>query len=188
MSDSFKRRRRHAGSTASRLAASQLVPADQARSSRIGKAELAGCGAVSIVAIALIALIWIVTVHAVQDQRAEIRERAERVLSGQAATIAETVAHELLVIDQSLTVIQQAWKTDSSAVDLEKWQHQMPALLAVADDLFIADDKHIIRQDILPTAIGQGIGAAYVTFPHGALEQFQSDGTKDRDLLLLQNE
>ncbi len=116
--------------------------------------------------------------RAVQDQRAEIRERAEHALSGQAATIAETVAHELLVIDQSLTVIQEAWKTDSDAVDLEKWQQQMPALLAVADDLFIADDKHVIRQDILPKAIGQGIGSAYVTFPHGSLEQFQSDGTK----------
>jgi PAS domain-containing protein len=64
----------------------------------------------------------------------------------------------------------------------------MPALTAVTDDLFICDDKHIIRQDILPQAIGQGVGAAYVTFPHGSLEQYESDGTKDKESLLLQGE
>jgi hypothetical protein len=61
----------------------------------------------------------------------------------------------------------------------------MPALTAVADDLFIADDQHIIRQDILPEAVGQGIGSAYVTFPHGSLEQFQSDGSRNKASLVL---
>ncbi|HEY0422796.1 MAG TPA: hypothetical protein VGC82_05675, partial [Rhodopila sp.] len=61
-------------------------------------------------------------------------------------------------------------------------------LLAVADDIFICDDKHIIRQDILPKAVGQGVGAAYVTFPHGSLELFDSDGTKNKESLLLQGQ
>ena len=87
------------------------------------------------------------------------------------------------MIDQSLTIIQSAWKANSDAVDLGKWQQQMPALTAVADDLFICDEKHIIRQDILPKAIGQGVGAAYVTFPHGSLEVLESDGTNDPDKL-----
>lgn len=188
MSDTFKRRRRRAGATSARFKPSQLIPAETARSNRIGKAELAACGAVAIVALALIALIWIVTTRAVQEQQAEIRDRAEQVLAGQAATIAETVGHELLLIDQSLTVIQAAWKTDSNSVDLAKWQQTMPALLSVADDVFISDEKHIIRQDILPKAVGQGIGAAYVTFPHGSLEEFQSDGTKNPESLLLQGD
>jgi PAS domain-containing protein len=109
-------------------------------------------------------------------------------LSGQAAVIAETMRHELLVIDQSLKVLQTAWKADSDAVDLTKWKEDMPALTSVTDDLFISDDKHIIRQDILPKAIGQSIGAAYVTFPHGSLETYQSDGTTDREALLLQGD
>ena len=33
------------------------------------------------------------------------------------------------------------------------------ALTAVTDDLFIADERHIIQQDILPQAVGQGVGA-----------------------------
>jgi PAS domain-containing protein len=188
MSDSFKRRRRRTGSTSSRFKPSHLVPVESLRPKRIGKAELAACGAVAIVAFALIVLIWIVTSRAVQEQRAELRDRAEQALSGQAAMIAETVGHELLLIDQSLTVLQAAWKANSDSVDLTKWQQTMPALMAVADDLFIADDKHVIRQDIVPKAVGQGVGAAYVTFPHGSLEEYQSDGTKDKDSLLLQSE
>jgi PAS domain-containing protein len=188
MSDKFKRRRRRTGSTSARFKPSQLIPAESIRPARIGRAELAACGAVVIVAVALAALIWIVTIRAVQEQRTEIRERAEQALRGQAASMAETIGHELLLIDQSLTIIQAAWKADSDSVDLAKWQQQMPALTAVADDLFICDDKHIIRQDILPQAVGQGVGAAYVTFPHGSLEQFESDGTKDKESLLLQGE
>jgi PAS domain-containing protein len=109
-------------------------------------------------------------------------------LTGQAATITETVGHELLMIDQSLIVLQAAWKADSETFDLTKWQASMPALTAVTDDLFIADERHIIRQDILPKAVGQGIGGAYVTFPHGSLEQFQSDGTKPKDSLVLRGD
>jgi PAS domain-containing protein len=185
MSDTFKRRRRRTGSTSARYKASQLVP-ETAGPQRIGPGQLAACGAVAIVAIALIALIWIVTNRAVQEQRTEIQERAEQAMVGESAAMAETIGHELLMIDQSLIILQSAWKADSDSVDLTKWQKEMPALTAVADDLFICDDKHIIRQDILPAAIGQGVGAAYVTFPHGSLEQFQSDGTKDQESLLLQ--
>ena len=186
MSDSFKRRRKRSGPGSSRTAAPKLIPIESVRPARIGKAELGACGAVAIVSFALIALIWIVTMRVVQEQRTEIRDRAEQALVGQAATMAETLAHELQLIDQSLTIIQASWKADSASVDLVKLQENMPALTAVADDLFIADEKHIIRQDILPQAVGQGIGSAYVTFPHGSLERYESNGTKNKESLLLQ--
>jgi PAS domain-containing protein len=187
MSGDLKRRRR-AGSGSDSFRGSRFAPAEPVGAASIGKAEFAAGAAVVTVAVALIALIWMVTSREVQEQRREIRDRMEQVLIGQAATVAEVVAHELLLIDQSLTVIQSAWKAGSESVDLEKWQRQMPALLAVADDVFIADEQQIIRQDILPTAIGQGIGAAYVTFPHGSLEQFQIDGTRNDKSLLLQGQ
>ena len=186
MSDTVKRQHGRMGSTSPRYQRARLVPAEDMRPARIGKAELAAGSAVVIVAFALAALVWIVTIRAVQDQQREIRDRAEQVMVGQAAAMAETIGHELLMIDQSLTILQAAWKTDSDTVDLGKWQHQMPALTAVADDLFICDEKHIIQQDILPQAVGQGVGAAYVTFPHGSLEQFGVDGTQDKESLLLQ--
>lgn len=181
MSDTFKRRRRRTGSSSIRFKPSQLVPAESIRPGQLGKSEFAACAGVSIVALALIALIWIVTGRAIQEQNIEIRERAEQALIGEAATIAEAVTTELKFIDQSLTILQDAWKENSETFDLLAWQKKMPTLLAVADDLFIADDKRIIRQDILPKAVGQGVGAAYVTFPHGSLEQLQSDGTKAKE-------
>lgn len=163
-----------------------FVPADQVNMPAVGKVEIAAFFAVGAAALALVALVWLVAGRTIQDQRTEVRYRAEQTLKGQAATIAETVAHELLVIDQSLSILQAAWAADSDSVNLLKYQERMPALTAVADDLFISDERHVIRQDIVPKAVGQGIGAAYVTFPHGSLETFQSDGTKDKDALILQ--
>jgi hypothetical protein len=112
---------------------------------RLGLSGLAACAAVVIVAVALSVLTWIVTARTVQEQRIAVRQRSEQIVLGQAATMAETVAHELLVIDQSLTIIQAAWKADSSTLDLAKWQDEMPALTAVADDLFIADETSSAR-------------------------------------------
>jgi PAS domain-containing protein len=188
MSDTFRRRRRRTGSTSARFRPSQLVPAESIQPAPIGQTELLACAAVAIVVIALSTLIWMVTTRTVQEERAEIRERAEQALAGEAAAMAETIGHELLMIDQSLIILQAAWKTDSESVNLTKLQSQMPALTAVTDDLFIADDQHVIRQDILPQAVGQGVGAAYVSFPHGSLEQFGIDGTQSRESLLLQAE
>jgi PAS domain-containing protein len=185
MSDQFKRRRRRSGTGYRNV---KLIPVEQAQGLPIGRPELAACGAVVLVVMALVALIWIVAHRAVQDARSDLRYRTEQMLSGEAATIAETVRHELLVIDQSLKVIQTAWKNDSDSVDLAKWKEDMPSLMSVADDLFISDDRHIIRQDILPNAIGQSIGSAYVSFPHGSLETYQSDGSQDREALLLKGE
>jgi PAS domain-containing protein len=187
MSSSSKHRSgRRTGSTSSRFKPSELVPVDTSRRPTFTLANKIGSIAVGLVALALIVLIWIVTGPVIAEQGAEIRERAEKSLTAQAATLAETISHELRMIDQSLTIIQAAWKQDSDSVDLIKWQQKMPALTEVADDLFIADENSIIRQDIIPQAVGQGVGAAYVRFPHGVLETFQSNGSNETDSLLIQ--
>ena len=185
MSNSSRRHGRRTASTSARYTPSQLEPAESKRAPGAGAREIGASAAVGVVAIALVALIWMLTGRLIQDQGAEIRERAELSLAGQAATITETISHELQVIDQSLSILQAAWKRDSDTVDLIQWQKAMPALLGVSEDVFIADDNHIIRQDIIPQAVGQGVGAAYVTFPHGVLESFEHDGTKNKESVLL---
>nr|WP_294565396.1 PAS-domain containing protein [uncultured Rhodopila sp.] len=187
MSNSSKHRSgRRTGSTSARFKPSELVPVDAGRRPTFTLANKLGSIAVGLVALALIVLIWIVTGPVIAEQGAGIRERAEKSLTAQAATLAETISNELRMIDQSLTIIQAAWKQDSESVDLIKWQQKMPALTGVADDLFIADENSIIRQDIIPQAVGQGVGAAYVRFPHGVLETFQSNGSSETDSLLIQ--
>ena len=91
MSDRSRQRRRRSGSTSARFTPSQLVTIEASRQPPVGASEIAACGAVFVVALALTALIWIVTSRTVQDQRNEIRDRAEQALVAQAATMAETV-------------------------------------------------------------------------------------------------
>jgi hypothetical protein len=180
-----RRRRRRTGSTSTRCKPSELVPAQRAR---LSTTDLGVSGAVALVALALVTLIWIVTDRAIQDQSAEIRERAEQALSGQAATTAETVAHELQMIDQSLSIIQDAWKQNSDAVNLAAWHDKLPALTAVSEDVFISDEQHVIRQDVIPQAVGQGVGAAYTRLPSGVLEALEPDGTRTRDSMVVQKQ
>lgn len=180
MSKSARRsRRRRTGSTARRYQPSQLVPADaQPRVSR--DTILIGL-AVAVVSIALITLIWMMATRAATEYRTLQREEVERGLTAQAATLAEKVKLELATVDQSLTILQAAWNKDPEGFRLADWHKQVPALTAIADDIFIADDRRVIQQDILPQAVGQGIGGAYLPFSHGSLEVFGPDGGRPRE-------
>ncbi len=174
---------RRVGSTARRYKPSELVPIDP--QARISREAILVALAVAVVSAALIALIWIMTSRSVDEHRTMIREEAEQSLAAQAATLAEEVRMELNVIDQTLAVLQAAWNKDPDGFKLSDWHKALPALTAVADDIFIADQNRIIQQDILPQAIGQGIGAAYLNFPHGSLELFDPDGGKSRETRLI---
>ena len=169
-------RRRRSGSTSRRYKQTELVPIQPRRRSAVGTTEIAASIGVALVAIAIIVLIWVVTYRNINDQTASVRDRAERMVAAQAATLAEEVRHELLLVDQSLTILQAEWAKDQEHFDLTKWQKLTPALTSVANDLFIADERRIVRQDILPQAVGQGVGGAYLNFPHGALELLGADG------------
>jgi PAS domain-containing protein len=136
--------------------------------------EIAGAVVSFAIGAVLVVLVWMVTSRTIQDQRDQVRDSVQRNLLGQAAIMAKTVGYELLMIDQSLTVLQQAWDTDSGQFDLAKWKDRLPALTAVSDDLFIADNKRVIRQDILPQAVGQNIASGYVSWPHGSLERIDT--------------
>ncbi len=142
----------------------------------MGMAEISASIGVSLVAITLIVLIWVVSVRSINDQTAEIRDRAERMVTAQAVTLAEEIRHELLLVDQSLSILQDAWNKDEEHFDLLAFQKLTPALTSVANDIFIADEKRVVRQDTMPQAIGQGVGGPYLNFPHGTLEVLTGSG------------
>ena len=135
--------------------------------------------AIGLTSLALIYLIWTLTVRTIADQKAEIRTRADDHLRSVAAVTARGVMKEMAVVDQSLSIIQDAWKNDSETVDLGKWRRDLSALTAVADDIFIANERRVIVQGTLPSSIGQGVGTAYVNQSNGSLEQFDAEGTKN---------
>lgn len=176
-------RRRRTGSTARRYQPSNLVQAST--QPRISRDAILTSIAAAIVAAALITLIWMVATRSAVEYRGALRQQVEQNLDAQAATLAEKVKLELQVVDQTLTILQAIWDNDPAGFKLADWAKRLPALTAVADDIFIADDKRIIQQDILPQAVGQGIGGAYLNFPHGSLEIFGADGDHPRQTRII---
>lgn len=173
------RRRRRRDSSAVRRTPQQLQQGQRRR--RIGTTEALACTAIAVICAALISLTWINTERAVRDQADDASERVEAAISAQAATLATQAQHELQMIDQSLTILQAAWNNDPATFDLAKWQKTMPVLTQVADDLFIANDRHLIVQDIIPAAVGQRVGSTYARFANGSLDAIRPDGPHGPD-------
>jgi hypothetical protein len=88
MSDSKTRRRRRSGSSSQRSRQPELVVNQPRRRGRVGLAEISACIGVTLVAVALVVLIWIVSTKIINDQTADVRERAERMVTAQALTLA----------------------------------------------------------------------------------------------------
>ena len=182
MSGSRSGSRRRTGSSSRRYKPSELVIQQPRRHHRrVGTAEIAASIGVSLVAVALIVLIWVVSIRNINEQAADVRDRVEHMVTAQAVTLAEEIHQELAGVDQSLSILQEAWNQDQEHFDLLDWQKRVPALTKVANDIFIADEKHVVRQDILPQAIGQGIGGPYLNFPHGTLEFLAKEGQLTRN-------
>lgn len=139
------------------------------------------CVAVVIVSASLIIGVWIAANVEIRRQQAQALAHGKTVVMGQANILAEAARQELNTIDQSLTILQAAWNSDPKNFDLKAWQAKMPALTEVASDIFIANAKRLIVQDVLPQAVGQGVGAAYVSGQDGSLESVLQDNRVGRD-------
>jgi PAS domain-containing protein len=134
--------------------------------------------AIGLIGLMSIVLIWSITQRSIAEQGIEIRARADQQVKGETTVLARELSDEMALVDQSVGIIQDAWKKDPDTVDLAAWRKQLTALTSVANDIFIANERRIIVQGTLPQSIGQGFGTAYVTYPNGSLETFEPDGTK----------
>ncbi len=148
---------------------------------RVGTMQALACASIVVICITMILLIWINTERTIREQAEDLRARVEAAITAQDATLAMQAQHELEMIDQSLSVLQAAWEQDPDTFSLANWRKLMPALAVVTDDLFIANEQHVIVQDINPTAVGQGIGSAYASFANGSLEPILRNGPRGRD-------
>jgi PAS domain-containing protein len=154
-----------------------LVPI-RAQKRRLDPMEMLSYLAVALIGIMSVVLIWSITERSITEQAIEIRARADLHVKGATTVLARELHDEMTLVDQSISIIQDAWKKDPDTVDLGAWRKQMMALTAVANDIFIANERRIIVQGTLPQSIGQGFGTAYVTYPNGSLETFEPDGGK----------
>lgn len=142
---------------------------------RVHLAEALGTAAIAVICVALIALIWLNATNVISEQTEDQRNRVEAALTAQVTTLTMQVEHELQQIDQSLAIIQAAYDDNPDLFRLDDWRKKMPALTALSDDVFIANDHRVIVQDILPAAIGQGLGSAYAHLANGSLEPIRLD-------------
>jgi len=168
-------------STGTRGAPPALVQSRSGNAIKIEPMQWLAFVAIGLISIALIALIWTLTSRAISDQALDIRARTDQFVRSVSFVLAREVEQEMQVVDQSLKIVQEAWKQDRDKVNLGEWRKQLLALTAVADDIFITNEQGIIVQGTLPQSIGQGFGSAYVTYPNGSLEVFDADGRKNPD-------
>jgi len=178
-----RRRRRRRDSSPLRRSPEQLNQLVPYR--RVRAADALGAAAICVICAALIGLIWLNATNAITERAEGQRARVEAVLTAQATTLAMQAEHELQQIDQSLAIIQAAWDEDPSVFRLNDWRNRLPALTAVADDIFIANQDAVIVQDLLPAAIGQGLGSAYLNIASGSLQPIRFNDPAVRDSRLL---
>jgi PAS domain-containing protein len=176
-----RRRSRRRSGSGGRGPQIQLIQSQYGNRPRIEPLQWLVFVSIGLIGLALIVLIWTLTSRAIDEEALEIRSRADQQVRSVAFVLAREIQDELQLIDQSLAIIQDTWNKDSDSVDLAAWRKQLLALTGVADDIFIANERGVIIQGTLPQSIGQGFGAAYVTYPNGSLETFDPDGTKNPD-------
>jgi len=176
-----RRRAKRRMSTGTRGAPPSMVAARAGSQTSFEPMEWMAFVAIGLISLALIILMWTLASRAIADQEFESRARSDQYVRSVAFVLGREIENELLLIDQSLAIIQDAWKKDSASVDLPGWKKQLLALTSVANDIFIANENGIIIQGTVPQSIGQGFGSAYVTYPNGSLEMFDPDGKKNPD-------
>lgn len=133
--------------------------------------HFAGAVGIVLVAASLIALTWFATMRAVQVQREDTLARVTATVSNQALTFTEQISRQILSLDQTLRILENAWETNPAQFDLEAWKTRAPALNGLGRDLILADDHGIIRQSTVAEAINQSVASTdyFTAFAQGAV-------------------
>lgn len=135
--------------------------------------HFAGATGIILVAAALIALTWVSTLQAVEAQRREAIARVTATVSNQALTFSEQINRQLLALDQTLRILENAWESNPAQFDLEAWKSRAPALNGLIHDLVLADGQGVIRQSSVSDAISQSVANQnyFVALSQGAVPQ-----------------
>src|SRR6202012_1863257 len=77
--------------------------------------------------------------------------------SNQALTFSEQISRQILALDQTLGIMENAWETNPQQFDLAAWKARAPALTGLGQDLILADEHGIVRQSTVGEAVNQDI-------------------------------
>ena len=117
--------------------------------------RLAGIAAAAI----LIALTWLATFSATRSERADAEARIAANVASQAALFQRQVEVDLLEVDETLRVLAHAWEIDPDHFQLLSWRGNLVLLNEISPDVFIADERGVVRDSTVPDLVGSEVGS-----------------------------
>lgn len=127
------------------------MPASGRKLRRLGPALIVAAAGL------IIGLLWFGSFSAIVAHRMASEARIEATVRSKADLAAGELRRELLVIDQSLYILELEWQRDPAIFNFEDWQRRVLALTDVSLQIFMADATGIVRQSSRPGLIGDNI-------------------------------
>ena len=90
--------------------------------------------------------------------RSEFVARVNADVASRAVAVEEQVRRELLVVDQTLRILELEWQRDPQHFDLETWRRQVVALTDLSLQIFVADASGKVIASTRPQIIGTDVG------------------------------
>jgi signal transduction histidine kinase/ActR/RegA family two-component response regulator len=116
----------------------------------------------------LIALTWFGALSASQVEEREAQARVEGEVANQALLFEGQFRRELLVLDQTLRILEHEWEANPSGFNLADWRQRALVLPDLSLHVFISDAQGIIRASTRPELIGVDIsGRDYFRYEAG---------------------
>jgi signal transduction histidine kinase/CheY-like chemotaxis protein len=119
--------------------------------------QLLGAAGIIVATACLIGLTWIGTLREIRGERQENEARLEATLDNQALGFSEQINRQILVLDETLRILAQAYHGDPRNFDLADWRDHLVALNGLSHDVTIAGENGVIRQSSRPGDIGQNV-------------------------------
>ena len=113
--------------------------------------------AVVLATLVLIALTWVGARNAIWAHSSEARARVAAELLGKAISFEEQLRRELLLLDQTLRILEYEWQRNPSRFDLAARASQAVVISDVALQLFITDAQGIVRASTRTEIVGTDV-------------------------------
>lgn len=115
----------------------------------------------SMVAVGVVlVLTWLGTLTTIRAQRAQAEESIAASALSQAEAFRDKLQRQLLEVDETLRILVHAWESDPRAFNLLSWRGQLVLMSQLSADVFMADEKGIVRHDTVPEGIGRDVSDA----------------------------
>lgn len=126
--------------------------------------------AIALLVVALLA--WLGVYDSIDAHRHGAMLQAETEVTSKAALVEEQLRRQFLAIDQTLRILRREWERDPARFDLAAWSRDVVALNDVTLQVFLTDNRGIIRASSRAELVGNDVsGRDYFRHeaqsPHG---------------------